>query len=71
MAIAKKCDRCGAFYSIVDESAIEAMVQAIYNLAKKQSQLNFETIISKIDLCPDCRKSLIEWFENNTGGDNG
>ena len=64
MANAKNCDRCGEFYTFVDENLIESLMRDLANFAKKQSQINFELMVRNLDLCPECQKSLTNWYKN-------
>lgn len=68
MATAKKCDRCGKFYTLVDESIIDSLTRNLANLTKRQSQINFELMVRNLDFCTECQDSLREWFmEGNNG----
>lgn len=71
MAIARKCDRCGKFYAPFEESVISTLVQEILSLSKTPTQKHIETVVNSLDLCDECQKNLLEWFNNNTEGDNG
>lgn len=52
---AKKCDRCGVFYEGDGGYKKEGDVRLIRN-----GYLNYYCL----DLCPTCKRSLLEWFNN-------
>lgn len=49
---AKKCDRCGEFYELVNDS----MIQLIDDRT--------DLVLRKIDLCPDCYEELNRYLTN-------
>ena len=55
MSNAKKCDRCGKFY--------EKTFRQIY-VVKDNGCCN-----TKIDLCDECQKELIDWVEMKNGNE--
>lgn len=63
MANAKKCDRCGKYYTPYLESELEKFAASV----KKAFVL--DPILSRTeeaadlwDLCSDCRESFASWF---------
>ena len=56
MSDAKKCDRCGNFYTL-DISDENDNVAGISLLDK------YERAVEKLDLCQECRKELTRWLE--------
>lgn len=62
---AKKCDRCGAFYTVVEPDAITAAVQALGECLRSEAFGDrfslFEVLKGHADLCGDCEKSLKVW----------
>lgn len=69
MADAKKCDRCGKYYTPFDStgSPLEALAAS---LAKLQS-FSIEMVKPNCDLCPDCLKSFKRWFDMKEGDTDG
>ena len=69
MADAKKCDRCGKYYtpSILFESPLEMLAA---NLSKVSS-FRVEAVVPNCDLCPDCTKSFERWFDMKEGDTDG
>lgn len=53
MSAAKKCDKCGAYYTPNNYKL---------NLIKKE-HVGFDIIDKYVDLCPDCQEILEEWME--------
>lgn len=64
---AKRCDRCGDFYTERPANALENVAQALAQMAeavspcvcKSKEQQLIEMVI---DLCPKCSKSLNNWL---------
>lgn len=59
MANAKQCDRCSAYYTIPDLTKISPHVIR-YNFKDSYGKRKYR----ELDLCPECEKSLEEWFED-------
>lgn len=62
MALAKKCDRCGAYYDYYEPKELSvcefnAIVETIIN---KKGEI---VAGWKEDLCPRCRKSFKKWLK--------
>lgn len=57
MANAKKCDRCGNFYTL-DISDKKDNIAMIALMDK------YERILERLDICQYCRESLDAWLEN-------
>lgn len=68
MAMARKCDRCGAFYEQYSTQVKElAGIAAINGFALiKRIEGSDEYIIEARpkDLCPDCTESLLSWLRD-------
>lgn len=62
MSDAKKCDRCGEFYTL-DISDKRDNIAAIRVLDK------YGRNAQSYDLCQKCRKELMEWLENKKKGE--
>lgn len=76
MAKALKCDRCGCLYESYtperpkiakgDVNKFFDSHPAAYLMTKVQILLHHSEIVACVpfDLCPECRKSFIEWFNS-------
>ena len=53
MAVARKCDRCGAFYDIPETGEVSG-IYWMYGVA---------AVGSPRDLCPKCTDELSDWME--------
>ena len=53
---AKKCDRCGGFYSCYNHTPKLKLVKVT------PTPSNY---LKQIDLCQECEKKLVDWFENS------
>lgn len=62
MAIAKKCDRCGIFYACYNGANDKKNTNGFMTLNIGSDGRYFSH--KAHDLCPECNKSLHEWFEN-------
>ncbi len=78
MALAKKCDRCGAFYTeeIVEETPLETMARNLAKLTSaKQVSHKGVAFLAKIemhtDLCENCSNSLKTWWYLKGGEHHG
>lgn len=58
---AKKCDRCGEFYSEYNTKSSEDKPNGFQFL--NLDNCNKYYAHTGHDLCPECCKSLIEWFK--------
>lgn len=56
MSDAKKCDRCGGFYTLHIENE-EDNIAGISLLDK------YDRVQQSLDLCQECRKKLMRWLE--------
>lgn len=54
---AKQCDRCGAFFSTMNEN-MNCRLQLLQGKSNRYSRYT-----KSVDLCPDCDKALLKWFE--------
>lgn len=57
---AKKCDRCGNFYTETEPNALQSLLTGL---------LEYHPMIAKqmliegvIDLCPECSRDLTKWL---------
>lgn len=62
MADAKKCDRCGNFYTL-DISNEEDNIVGFSFLDKCDRR------IESLDLCVKCRKTLMQWMKEGVDND--
>jgi hypothetical protein len=61
MANAKKCDRCGAYYTLDDRKfKINERTPAYMEIYTKHGMI----VVSAIDLCEQCMKDLWHWLCN-------
>lgn len=62
MALARKCDRCGAFYDRYneDESCNIEKTNAMAFIFHYGN--NTHDICKQFDLCPDCKDELVKWI---------
>ena len=60
MAIARKCDRCGAHYDLVKGRPFSIMIFNYDEIANNKT----------FDLCPDCMAELRNWIDEKKGKDN-
>lgn len=64
---AKKCDVCGVFYEVVIQkgayTVIDEAITVIRNALKGDEEEFSEMVAGVCDLCPDCKKSLTEWYK--------
>lgn len=56
MAWATKCDRCGAYYEYHEETNGFAFI------CYDRADVSYQTSAGDYDLCPQCVKSLYDWF---------
>ena len=77
---AKKCDRCGKLYEIVDsrkDKTIDTRFKFVQvpnaedmsgNKIIEQQTMEVRLYVGRyddcVDLCPECRKSFKKWFES-------
>lgn len=62
MAVARKCDRCGAFYDRYNENnndSIENSNAMAFIIHYKNDTYN---TCKHFDLCPDCKDKLVNWI---------
>ena len=60
MANAKKCDRCGAYYTLDDRKfKINGKIPAYIEIYTRNG-----VIVSSVDLCEQCMKDLWHWLCN-------
>jgi hypothetical protein len=50
------CDRCGFTAELVDDDCLRGW----------EKQFKSISIFPRVDLCADCRSSLISWFRDGT-----
>lgn len=70
---AKKCDRCGAFYTEVEENTLMRVINDMGEALKKMTVGDpfslFERLKDHVDLCKDCEKSLKKWTQGEAEQD--
>lgn len=66
MANAKKCDRCGAFYTNCKPIKIDLVTDPKYDNSKKQLALFLQRSCgdTRLDLCPECVDKLVQYFND-------
>lgn len=66
MANAKKCDRCGTFYTNCKPINIHLVTDPRYDNGEKQLSLTISRTYGDIpvDLCPECVDKLIRYFND-------
>jgi predicted nucleic acid-binding Zn-ribbon protein len=74
MAMARKCDRCGALYEQYSTRFKEAVGIADINgfmfVKRRSDSSDYITEDRPRDLCPDCTKSILAWLLEKGGADN-
>lgn len=64
MADAKKCDRCGGFYTEVEPNALDLVAAALRQLPDVGKLQAKQAVVEKfLDLCPSCSASLARWLK--------
>ena len=75
MAIARKCDRCGALYeqysTRVKETEGITAINGFAFMMRKDGGIGYVIEDHPRDLCPDCTESLLAWLWEKRGADNG
>ena len=77
MASAKKCDRCGDFYTEKESNVFNDATTALQRLAEALSPIcptktrEQQVIETVLDLCPKCSKSLTNWLWRKDDKKNG
>ena len=62
MAEAKKCDRCGEYYRLVEPNPFDELSRVLSQMTTPRPVLAQISVIEKfLDLCPSCSKSLKQW----------
>lgn len=66
MAMARKCDRCGALYeqysTKVKEAEGIAGINGFMFMQRRCGSADYITEDRPRDLCPDCAESLLAWL---------
>lgn len=60
---AKKCDRCGELYEY--QAGVDFMVNTLLETGSTlviTKEARIDAYSHKVDLCPSCMKSLIDWM---------
>lgn len=60
MGLAKKCDRCGAFYNNYNEAQNPKKINAIMTLNTDKYNKYFSNEI--LNLCPNCEQNFWKWL---------
>ena len=65
---AKICDRCGKVCNTENQQYVVKELNALGNktIRVEIEYANAYQTIKKIDLCIDCKKSLLNWLEGNS-----
>lgn len=66
MAKAKRCDRCGAFYTNCKPIKIHLVTDPAYDNEEKQLLLSLSRAYggTLVDLCPECADKLVQYFND-------
>ncbi len=72
MADAKKCDRCGKYYtpSVSVKNPLEVLAESLSRTYSFSVEMK-KAIGTVCDLCPDCMKSFERWFDTEEGDADG
>lgn len=62
MALARKCDRCGAFYDRYNENKSHNIEDANSIAFVFRYGNDTYNICKHFDLCPKCKDKLVEWI---------
>ena len=71
MANAKQCDRCGKYYTKVEEGAFCHLLKAFADDFKTERTKRTQTIVELMDFCPSCSKSFKKWMNGKEEAENG
>lgn len=74
MAMARKCDRCGALYehygAKFKEVAGIAEINGFAFIERRNGRSDYMIEDWPRDLCPDCAKSLLAWLQKKRGANS-
>ena len=74
MAMARKCDRCGALYeqysTKIKGAAGIAGINGFALMMRRDGRSDYFIEDSPRDLCPDCTENLLAWMWEKRGADN-
>lgn len=59
--LAKKCDRCGAFYEEREPNALETLADSLKGMLQATKPTPMPRLNN--DLCRECRKSFDKWWK--------
>lgn len=75
MAMARKCDRCGALYEQYSTKLKEAegidRINGFAFMKRRDGMSDYMIEDHPRDLCPDCTESLFAWLWEKRGSENG
>lgn len=54
---AKKCDKCGVFYTHNHKVVVDGMYMTGFTVISKSTNLR------TVDLCDDCAQHLVDWLK--------
>lgn len=64
MANAKKCDRCGAFYTTRKDIKVHFVTDPYDKVNYLQLEYIYKLERTRIDLCPECVDELVRYFND-------
>lgn len=66
MSTIRKCDRCGKVFDNIDSKSVVDPKRLQYQLFKMERAFTlrerYEFLLTNVDLCVDCQKSLQRWW---------
>ena len=66
MSVIRKCDRCGKVFDAVDTEDVAMRKRIQYQVYKMERAFTlrerYEFLLTNVDLCADCQKSLQRWW---------
>lgn len=64
MADAKKCDRCGAFYTTQKDIKVHFVTDPYEKVNYLRLEYIYKLERKRIDLCPECVDELVQFFND-------
>lgn len=64
MADAKKCDRCGAFYTTQKDIKVHIVTAPCEKVNYLRLEYSDKLERKRIDLCPECVDELVQYFND-------
>lgn len=62
MANAKRCDRCGRFYTTQNDIKVHFVTEPYVKANHLQLEYTSKLERKRVDLCPECVDELIQYF---------